>query len=195
MKFKKALFIIDVQNDFCPGGALAVPEGDKIVSVINKYIKIFHRQQLPVFASADWHPKNTKHFKKFGGVWPVHCVQNTKGADIHPKLKLSKRAILLYKGMDLLEENSYSAFYAKNQNGMSAADLLKNFGIKEIYLCGLATDYCVKWTAIDALKNGFKVKLLMDAIKGVNLKPFDSENAIKEMTGMGAAKLTLKEIE
>lgn len=174
---------------------MAVPEGDKIVPVINKYIKIFHQQQLPVFASVDWHPKNTKHFKKFGGVWPVHCVQNTKGADLHPKLKLSKQTILLYKGMDPSEEGSYSAFYAKDQNGMNAADLLKNFGIKEIYLCGLATDYCVKWTAIDALKNGFKVKLLMDAIKGVNLKPFDSENAIKEMTGMGAAKLTLKEIE
>ncbi len=195
MKFKKALFIIDVQNDFCPGGALAVPEGDKIVPVINKYIKIFHQRQLLVFASADWHPKNTKHFKKFGGVWPVHCVQNTKGAELHSRLKLSKQAILLYKGMDPSEEGGYSAFYAKDENGMSAAELLKNFGIKEIYLCGLATDYCVKWTAIDALKNGFKVKLLIDAIKGVNLKPFDSENAIKEMAGMGAARLALKDMD
>ncbi len=188
MKLKKALLVVDVQNDFCPGGALAVPQGDKIVPIINKYIKIFAKRKLPIFATRDWHPKKTVHFKKFGGVWPVHCLQNTKGSQFHPKLKLPKEAILLYKGMDP-EKDSYSAFQAQDSNGMSFLNLLKILGIQEIYIAGLATDYCVKFSALDALKEDFKVRLLADAIKGVNLKPRDSEEAIKEMVKVGAKKI------
>lgn len=194
MKFKKALLIVDVQNDFCPGGALGIKDGDKIISLINKYIKIFASKKLPIFASRDWHPKKTAHFKKFGGVWPQHCIQNTKGAAFHPKLKLPKEAILLYKGMDP-EKDSYSAFQAQDQNGMSLANLLKILGIKELYIAGLATDYCVKFTAHDAIREGYKVKILLDAIKGVNLKPDDSEIAIREMVKIGAKKITLKDVE
>ena len=95
MKLKKALLIVDVQNDFCPGGALAVPGGDKIGPAINKYIRIFAKKKLPIFASRDWHPIRTKHFKDFGGVWPVHCLQNSRGAAFHPKLKLPKETIKL----------------------------------------------------------------------------------------------------
>ncbi len=191
---KKALVAVDVQNDFCPGGALGVRQGDKIVPAINKYIKLFSKRRLPIFATVDWHPKKTTHFKEFGGVWPLHCIKNTKGAEFHPKLKLPKEAILVYKGMDP-EKDSYSAFQAEDQNGMRLPSLLKILGIKEIYIAGLATDYCVRFTTADAIKSGFKVKVLVDAIKGVNLKPGDSEEAIKEMVKNGAKKITLKDVE
>jgi nicotinamidase/pyrazinamidase len=194
MKIKKALLIVDVQNDFCPGGALGIKDGNKIIPAINKYIKIFASKKLPVFASRDWHPKKTAHFKKFGGVWPVHCVQGTKGAEFHPKLKLPKEVILLYKGMDP-EKDSYSAFQAQDQNGMSLPNFLRILGIKELYIAGLATDYCVKFTTHDAIKEGFKVKILLDAIKGVNLKPNGSENVIREMVRIGVKKITLKDME
>ena len=194
MKLKKALLIVDLQNDFCPGGALAIPEGDKIIPNINKYIRIFTKAQLPIFASRDWHPVRTKHFKDFGGAWPVHCIQNTRGAAFHLKLKLPKEAILLYKGMDP-EKDSYSVFQAEDDSGLIFLNLLKIRGIKEIYICGLATDYCVKSSALDALKFGFKVKLLVDGIKGVDLKEGDSQRAIAEMIKKGAKKITLKNLE
>jgi len=194
MKFKKALLIVDVQNDFCPGGALGVPQGDKIIPVINKYIKIFSRKKLSIFATRDWHPPRTQHFKDFGGIWPVHCIQNTRGAAFHPKLKLPKDAILLYKGTDPLKD-SYSAFQAQELNGTGFAHLLKLLKVNELYICGLATDYCVKSSVIDGLKHGFKVRLLLDAVKGVDLKAGDSQKAIKEMTHKGAKTLTLKKTE
>jgi len=193
MKAKKALLIVDVQNDFCPGGALAVPEGDKIVPKINQYIRIFSRKKLPIFASRDWHPVKTKHFNDFGGVWPAHCLQNTKGAAFHPQLKLPKETILLYKGMDP-EKDSYSVFQAEDTSGMGFLKFLHLLGVAELYICGLATDYCVKSSVLDALKNGFKVKLLTDAIKGVDIKPGDSEKAIKEMVKKGVKKVIFKNI-
>jgi len=185
---------VDVQNDFCPGGALGVPEGDKIIPNLNKYIKIFSKNKLPIFATRDWHPLKTKHFKDFGGDWPVHCIQNTKGAQFHPELKLPKDAFFLYKGMDP-EEDAYSVFQAQDLSGTSLPKLLKILGIKELYIGGLATDYCVKFSTRDAIKQGFIVKLLMDAIKGVNLKPDDSKKAIKEMVKGGAKKITLKDLK
>jgi len=194
MKSKKALLIVDVQNDFCPGGALGVPEGDKVVPVINKYLKIFSKKKLPIFATRDWHPVRTKHFKDFGGIWPVHCIENTKGALFHSKLRLPKETILLYKGI-YPQKNGYSAFEAEDERGLNFLNLLKIFGVKEIFVSGLATDYCVKFSTRDAVKQGFKVKILMDAIKGVNLKPSDSGNAIKEMVRLGAKKITLKDME
>jgi len=190
---KRALIVVDALNDFCPGGALAVPEGDKIIPNLNKYIKIFWQKKLPIFASRDWHPKKTKHFKKFGGVWPVHCVQNTKGAAFHTKLKLPKEAIILSKGMDP-EKDSYSAFGGQDTNGMEFLTLLKYLGVQQIYIAGLATDYCVKFSSLDAIKFGFKVRLLTDAIKGVNLKTNDSLEAIKEMMKQGVKKIRLEEV-
>jgi len=185
---------VDVQNDFCPGGALGVPEGDKIVSVINKYIRVFAKNKWPIFATRDWHPARTRHFKDFGGAWPAHCIQNSRGAAFHQDLKLPKKVVLLYKGMDP-EEDAYSAFSARDLSGQGLFDLFKKMGIKEIYIAGLAADYCVKFTAIDALKSGFKIKILMDAIKGVNLKPRDSEEAIKKITKMGAKKVKLEDLK
>jgi nicotinamidase/pyrazinamidase len=194
MRLKKALLVVDMQNDFCPAGALGVRQGDKIIPAINKYIRNFSKKGLPVFATRDWHPKETMHFKKFGGVWPVHCIRNAKGAEFHPRLKLPKEAILLYKGMDP-KQDSYSAFQAEDANGESLFNLLKILGVKEIYLGGLATDYCVRFSARDAIRLGFKVRVLLDAIKGVNLRPCDSENAIKEMKEEGAKFITLEDME
>lgn len=194
MKLKKALLIVDVQNDFCPkGGKLAVPEGDKVVPVFNKYIKLFSSNKLPIFASRDWHPKKSRHFKKFGGLWPEHCVQNTKGARFHPKLRLTKEVIIISKGMGL-EEDSYSAFQSVDDNGTGFVQLLNVLGIKELYVGGLATDYCVKASVLDALKHGFKCRLLVDAIKGVDINKDDSENAIKEMVDRGAKKITFDKV-
>jgi len=194
MELEKALLISDVQNDFCPGGALAVKEGDRIIPVVNKYIQTFSKKKLPVFITRDWHPEETKHFKQFGGVWPKHCVQGTKGAEFHPDLKLPKEAIILSKGMDP-QKDSYSAFQAVDSNGTWLLNLLKIFGVKELYIGGLATDYCVRWSALDALKFGFKANILTDAIKGVNLNKDDSESAIKEIVKAGAKKITFAKLK
>jgi nicotinamidase/pyrazinamidase len=188
MKLKKALLVVDVQNDFCPGGALGVPQGNKIIPNINKYIKIFSKHKLPIFATRDWHPVRTRHFKS----WPAHCVQNTNGAQFNPKLKLPKDTILLYKGMDP-EEDSYSAFQAQDLSGAGLSNLLKILGVGELYIAGLATDYCVKFSTLDALKQGLKVRILIDAIKGVDLKPDDSKKAVQRMLERGAKKITLKD--
>ena len=193
MKKNYALLIVDVQNDFCPDGKLAVPEGDAIVPVLNKYINIFSRNKWPIFASRDWHPKKTVHFKEFGGQWPEHCIQDTPGANFHPLLRLPENAIILSGGMHP-DEDGYSAFQAVDSRGNEFTHLLNTFSIKELFVGGLATDYCVKWSVLDALKFGFKVTLLADAIKGVDLKPKDSEAAIEEMVRLGAKKMTFEKL-
>lgn len=194
MKLKKALLIADIQNDFCPGGALGIKDGDKIIPAVNKYISAFARKGLPVFITRDWHPKKTDHFKKYGGPWPEHCVQDTSGAKFHPGLKLPKKPIIMSKGMDPREE-SYSAFHAVDSNGASLFNLLKILGIVELYVGGLAADYCVKHSVLDALKEGFKATVLTDAIKGVNLDPGDSDEAIEEMAAYGARKIIFSKLD
>jgi len=186
----KALLIVDVQNDFCPQGALPVPKGDKVVPVINCYLKIFQRNKYLIFASRDWHPRKTAHFKEFGGSWPVHCVQKTKGARFHPRLKLPRTAIILSKGCKR-DQDGYSAFTGADPNGKLFKEILELHGIEELYVAGLATDYCVKSSVLDALKAGFKVKLLTDAVNGVNIKPDDSKKAVRQMIRAGAKRLTL----
>ena len=194
MKSQKALLIIDVQNDFCPGGTLGVPQAEKIIPAVNKYLKLFKKNKLPIFATRDWHPPKTRHFKDFGGAWPAHCIQNTRGAAFHPRLKLPKEAVLLYKGMDP-QEDSYSAFQAEDTSGMDFLSLLKRLKISELYVGGLATDYCVRSSVIDALKQKFKVRLLMDAVRGVDFKKGDSEKTVKEMITLGAKAITLNKIK
>ncbi|HAJ57233.1 MAG TPA: bifunctional nicotinamidase/pyrazinamidase [Candidatus Omnitrophica bacterium] len=194
MKLKKALLAVDAQNDFCPGGALGIRDGDKAVPVLNKYIKIFQSKKLPVFVTRDWHPKVTKHFKAYGGLWPRHCVQGTRGAEFHPSLKFPKEAIVMSKGMDP-EKDSYSVFQARDANGTEFFNLLKIFGVTEIYIGGLATDYCVKYTALDALGAGLKVYILTDAIRGVDKNPGDSDSALKEMLSSGAKPITLDNLK
>ena len=149
--YKRALIVVDVQNDFCPGGTLAVAEGDQVVSSLNKLIEEFLERGEPVFKTRDWHPEQTKHFQAYGGTWPVHCVQNTKGAEFHPNLLDDKHIRIISKGLG--DTDCYSAF--------DETDLelqLHRLGVTKVWVGGLATDYCVKSTVLDALKKGFRVK-------------------------------------
>jgi len=187
MNRKDALVIVDAQNDFCPGGALAVADGDQIIQALNRYIDIFSKAHCPIFATRDWHPAKTSHFKDYGGPWPVHCVQETQGAEFHPALSLGSAAVLS-KGM-AADQDSYSGFQAANSSGTLLADLLRRDGIERIFVGGLATDYCVKHTVLDGLTQGFKVVLLADAVRAVNLGPNDGAVAIDEMIRAGAVRL------
>ncbi|MDT4955556.1 MAG: nicotinamidase/pyrazinamidase [Acidobacteriota bacterium] len=176
---KRALIVVDVQNDFCPGGALAVADGNQVVAPLNGLIEEFLSRDEPVFKSRDWHPANTKHFEAYGGTWPVHCVQETRGAEFHPELLGDPRITVISKGMG--DEDTYSAF-----DGTDLAARLREQGVVEVLVGGLATDYCVKNTVLDALKEGFKVKALTGAMRPVELQPGDGMRAIEEMGQAGA---------
>jgi nicotinamidase/pyrazinamidase len=189
MQAKDALIIVDVQNDFCPGGALAVSGGDEVIPVLNRVIERFSGAGLPIFATRDWHPEKTSHFSSYGGLWPVHCVQGTRGAEFHANLELENDIVVVSKGMTP-DEDSYSGFQARDSSGTRLAELLRRKEIERIIVGGLATDYCVKHTVLDGLKEGFKVVLLADAIRAVNLKPHDGELAIAEMVSAGAVKIS-----
>ena len=184
---KQALIVVDVQNDFCPGGTLAVAQGDEVVEPLNLLIDKFLAKGTPIFKTRDWHPPTTKHFEEYGGVWPVHCVQNTKGAEFHPRLRDDPRIHIISKGLG--DTDCYSGF-----DETDLADQLRLNGVEEVFIGGLTTDYCVKTTALDALKNGFSVKVLRDAIKPVNLQPGDGDRAIEEMLAAGAAVVTSKSL-
>lgn len=176
---KQALIVVDVQNDFCPGGTLAVPHGDEVVAPLNELIDEFLEQGDPVYKSRDWHPAKTKHFAAYGGTWPVHCVQNTKGAEFHPALRNDPRINVISKGLG--DKDCYSAF---DETDLAAK--LREQDIEEVVVGGLATDYCVKNTVLDALKHGFKVKALTNAMRAVELQPGDGDRAIEEMRAAGA---------
>jgi nicotinamidase/pyrazinamidase len=189
LREKDALIIVDLQNDFCPGGALAVPEGDKIVPVLNAYIERFSNSKSLIVATRDWHPENHISFVEQGGIWPKHCVQNTKGAEFHPDLKLPSDSIIVSKATEP-DKEAYSGF-----DGTNLDKLLKGKGVTRLFVGGLATDYCVRATVLDALRLGFCVFLLLDAIKGVNVQPEDSERAIVEMLEKGAIGIVFEEIK
>lgn len=189
---KAALLLVDVQNDFCPGGALAVRSGHEVVGILNRYVERFRAKGRPIFASRDWHPPETSHFQQWGGPWPPHCVQYTEGAEFHPELDL-EGATIVSKGMDP-NQDSYSAFHGVGPEGTPFLDLLRKEGIEELYIGGLATDYCVKATALDALREGFRVKVLLDAVRAVDLNPGDAERAIEDMVRAGADAVTLERV-
>lgn len=176
---KRALLVVDVQNDFCPGGTLAVAHGDEVVPPLNRLITEFLERGEPVFKSRDWHPATTKHFADFGGIWPVHCVQNTKGAEFHADLIDDIHIRIISKGLG--DEDCYSAF-----DGTDLGLQLRRLGVNELWIGGLTTDYCVKNTVLDGLKEGFAVKTLEDAIRPVDLQPGDGERALEEMRAAGA---------
>lgn len=190
MQSTDALIIIDVQNDFCSGGSLAVTGGDEVVPVLNQYIEQFTRAKLSIFATRDWHPENSRHFKIHGGLWPPHCIQGTKGAEFRADLALPDDVVIVSAGM-APDEEGYSGFDGKDGNGAGLADLLRARGVERVFVGGLATDYCVKETVLDALRHGFKAVLLEDAVRGVNLRPDDSERAIAEMVSAGASTTSL----
>jgi nicotinamidase/pyrazinamidase len=175
-----ALIVADVQKDFCPGGSLPVPHGDKVVSVLNKYIQLFKEVDAPVYATRDWHPPNHISFKSQGGLWPPHCVQNTEGAKFHEDLKLPERTIIVSKATDPNKE-AYSGF-----DGTTLGEELRRKGVSRVFVGGLATEYCVKNTVLDALELGFETALLEDAIQGLDVRSGDSEKAVEMMKTKGA---------
>ena len=185
---KTALIIVDVQNDFCPGGALPVPHGDEVVTSLNKWIEKAERERdyWIVVATRDWHPRETNHFAEFGGRWPVHCVQGTPGARFHPDLQIQQcwdrqhvPFYLVHKGTHK-NEDAYSGFF-----GTNLAELLKSRGVTAVFVGGLAIDYCVKATALDAIRNGFWTFLILDACRAVNVNPGDGDKAVEEMKVAG----------
>jgi nicotinamidase/pyrazinamidase len=182
----RALIVVDVQNDFCPGGSLAVPAGDQVVAPLNRLIDEFLKKGEPVFKTRDWHPPKTKHFANFGGTWPVHCVQNTNGAEFHPALVDDKRIRIISKGLG--DEDSYSGF-----DQTELASELRQLGVDEVWVGGLATDYCVKNTVLDAINEGFKVRVVQDAMRPVDLAPGDGDQAIEEMRQAGAKIVSSKQ--
>jgi len=180
-----ALVLVDVQNDFCPGGSLAVPDGDKTVPVLNREIERFVAAGRPIVASRDWHPEQTTHFQSGGGPWPVHCVAGHPGAAFHPDLKLPAQAIVVSKGTGATED-AYSAFQARDDAGRDLKRILHERGAKRLVVGGLATDYCVRATVLDALKSGYPVSVLRDGVRGVDVNAGDSARALDEMRAAGA---------
>lgn len=180
-----ALLVVDVQNDFCPGGALPVPHGDGVVAVANTLLS--KRGWLRV-ASRDWHPANHCSFRAQGGPWPPHCVQNTPGAEFHPGLNQEAIDLVVSKA-DRPDKDAYSAF-----EGTGLAEKLRRRGVKRVFVLGLATDYCVKSTAIDAVRAGFRVFAVEDGMRGVEVTPGDSEKALAEMRKHGVELVRSEQI-
>jgi nicotinamidase/pyrazinamidase len=191
---RDALVLVDLQNDFCPGGALGVRSGDAIVPVANRYLARFTAAGAPVFLTRDWHPPVTRHFKAFGGVWPPHCVQGTRGAEFHPGLAVPAGAVIVSKGMDP-DQDAYSAFQAVDRSARPLPAVLAERGVRRLCLGGLATDYCVRASVLDAVRQGLEVVVLADAIGAVDLEPGDGERAMAEMRGAGARFATLEDFD
>jgi nicotinamidase/pyrazinamidase len=171
-----ALIIVDVQNDFCPGGALAVPQGDEVIPTVNRLLK----QRWLSVATMDWHPAEHCSFEPHGGPWPPHCVQGTTGAELHPELDADNIQLTVTKASHH-DKDAYSGF-----DGTELASILREKGIARVVVCGIATDYCVKATAHEALKEGFEVVVLEDAVRGVEVNPGDSQRALEELRKAGA---------
>ena len=186
---RSALLIVDVQKDFCPGGSLAVPDGDRVVPVLNRHIADATARGWPVYASRDWHPAMTRHFQAYGGEWPPHCVQNTEGATFHRDLRLPASTVVVTKG-ESPDNPGYSALAGHTPEGKTLAEALQEGNIDHLYVGGLATDYCVKQSVLDARRMGLKVTVLGDAIAGVDVQPGDSRRAIDEMRKAGAQVLS-----
>jgi nicotinamidase/pyrazinamidase len=183
-----ALILVDVQKDFLPGGSLAVPSGEQVVPVLNRYIGLFRERNLPIFATRDWHPANHCSFITQGGPWPPHCVQGSPGAEFASDLALPEEAFIISSATNP-DREAYSGF--------SETDLhtrLKALGIERLFIGGLATDYCVLNTVKDALALGYQVFLLRDAIRAVNVHPRDGEEAEQEMVSLGAVPVTIVQI-
>ena len=183
-----ALLLVDVQNDFLPGGALAVPGGDAILQPLNHYLFLVQEHRLPIFATRDWHPANHCSFKEFGGTWPVHCVAGTPGAAFATALDLPCAATIVSKATSPAVD-AYSGFA-----GTDLDRRLRQHAIQRLLIGGLATDYCVLGTVRDALGLGYQVLLLTDAIAAVNLHPGDGERALAAMTHLGARPITLTDL-
>jgi nicotinamidase/pyrazinamidase len=180
-----ALLIVDVQNDFCPGGALAVPGGDRVVPILTRLAERMGALGLPVYASRDWHPSDSAHFVTGGGRWPVHCVAGSDGARLHRELRLPPAAMIVTKGVRP-DEEGYSAFDGTVAGRGRLLDDLHARGVNRLYVGGLATDYCVRASVLDALASGLQVTVIDDAIAAVDVEPGDGDRAMAEMQAAGA---------
>jgi nicotinamidase/pyrazinamidase len=170
-----ALIVVDPQNDFCPGGSLAVPEGDTIFDRVNAAMPKFRH----VLATQDWHPPDHRYFQAYNGPWPYHCLAGSPGAEFHPRLNAGLVQDVVCKGTNP-ELDGYSGFA-----GTDLAERLRQRGVRRVFVCGLATDYCVKATAIEAVQNGFDAYVLADAIKPVEVEPGDGKRALAAMSDAG----------
>jgi nicotinamidase/pyrazinamidase len=201
----KALLIVDIQNDFCPGGALAVPDGDAVVPVVNQLVEKFDH----IIQTQDWHPAGHHSFAsshegknpydtaelEYGTqvLWPDHCVQGTEGAEFHPELNTRKTQVIIRKGFRK-PIDSYSTFFENDQNTVTGlAGYLKERGITELYAVGLATDFCVKWSVLDGIDQGFRMHVVEDAVRGIDLNG-SLEAAWQEMRGKGANIVSSKDL-
>lgn len=180
-----ALLVIDMQNDFLPGGALGVPDGDQVLAPVNRLLRAFSSQGLPIFASRDWHPDNHCSFAARGGPWPPHCVADTPGAAFSDQLDLPAGAVVVSKA-DSADQDAYSAF-----NGTNLAAQLHALGVRRVVVCGLATDYCVLNTVIDARAHGFEVVVVPEAMRAVDVAAGDGERALARMASLGAEAAAL----
>ena len=184
-----ALILVDIQNDFCPGGALAVNEGDQIVPIVNRLMSRFPL----VISTQDWHPPDHVSFRERGGPWPPHCVQGTRGAELHPDLKTDTIAHYFRKASSP-DTDDYSEFAGKDDRGRTLDQVLRDHGTRKLYVVGLATDYCVLETVLDGLKLGYEVFAVRDAIRAVNVNSADGEQALKKMSDSGATLVTSDEV-
>lgn len=175
-----ALIVVDVQNDFLPGGSLAVKQGEEVVPFLNRYIALFRAKGLPIFATRDWHPANHCSFREQGGMWPRHCIADTQGAAFSPQLDLPPDARIISKAT-MPEKDAYSGF-----EGTELESLLRAAGTRRLFVGGLATEYCVLNTVKDAHLRNYETFLLGDAVRAVNVHPEDQRLALEEMTRLGA---------
>lgn len=178
-----ALLVVDVQNDFLPGGALPVPAGNQVLPALDEYLRLFAGRRLPIFATRDWHPANHCSFREQGGLWPAHCIAYTPGAAFAPDLALPPETTVISKGTDPRQE-AYSGFQQTD-----LAERLRAIGVRRVFVGGLATEYCVLATVTDALREGFVTLLLSDAIRAIEAKPGDTLRAQQEMAHRGAAAI------
>ena len=183
-----ALIVVDVQNDFLPGGSLAVPQGDEVIAVLNRYIAAFHARELPIFATRDWHPPDHCSFQQQGGPWPPHCIADTPGAAFPAALEFPPDAHIISKATTLTKD-AYSGFEGTRLN-----ELLQVAGIRRVFVGGLATDYCVLNTVRDALLHNYPTFLLEDAVRAVNVQADDGLRAQEEMVRLGAVPIQFEAI-
>jgi nicotinamidase/pyrazinamidase len=184
-----ALLVIDMQVDFLPGGKLGVPDGHAVLAPINRLLRLFAGRGLPIYASRDWHPENHCSFLARGGPWPPHCVAGTPGAAFSDQLDLPAGAIVVSKA-DTADADAYSAF-----SGTKLAAQLRARGVRRLVVCGLATDYCVLNTVVDARENGFEVVIVPEAMRAVDVAPGDGARALARMAGLGARTAGLAGLE
>ena len=189
-----ALLIVDVQKDFCRGGTLEVPNGDLIVPTLNRLIASCSRVGHSIYASRDWHPADSKHFLQQGGIWPAHCVADTQGSEFHRDLELPPKAVIISKGQSR-SSDGYSAFDGCTFSGERFQHELAGRAIGTLSVTGLATDYCVRHSVLDALRSGLRVNVVTDAVAGVDRRDGDIERALNEMQESGAQLTTAAEIE